>query len=125
MSVSHIRSQSDPQARLEAFIEGVSRDGVVWGLKSAAGWAVVSADDDQDCFPAWPNAEAARAWAVADLADCQPAAIDLDGWLEKWLPGMDGDGTLVLVNPSDDDDEEGLVLPPGEIEQLLLEALGR
>ena len=124
MSNRQDRARPSPQERLQAFIDGVSRDGTIWGLRSAAGWAIVGAENE-DCFPAWPDAESARAWAVADLADCQPAAIDLDSWMEKWLPGMDTDGTLVLVNPSDDDEEEGLVLPPGELETLLLEALGR
>lgn len=116
-------SRPDADARLEAFIEGVCRNSTVWGLKSAAGWAVVGADD-QDCFPVWPDEAGARAWAVGELADCTPASIDLDGWMQRWLPGMDGDGTLVLVNPSDDDNEEGLVLSPGELEELLLDALG-
>lgn len=104
--------------RLDEFIARVALHQQVWGLRSAGGWAVVDAEGE-DCFPVWPHPDYASAWAVGDLADCTPQAIALDAWLKKWTPGMEADGTLVLVFPTNDDDDEGLVMEPGELAEEL------
>jgi hypothetical protein len=109
--------------RFDEFVNRVCEHQQVWGLRSANGWAVVDAEGD-DCFPVWPHPDFAAAWAVNDLADCKPQAIDLDAWLSRWTPGMDKDGTLVLVFPTNDDDDEGLVMSASELEDALLGAMG-
>jgi hypothetical protein len=118
------RISSQPAAsRLEEFIAKVALHQQVWGLRSANGWAVVDSEGD-DCFPVWPHPDFAAAWAVGDLADCTPQAIALDAWLTRWTPGMEEDGTLVLVFPTNDDDDEGLVISASELEDALLGAMG-
>lgn len=116
-------SRLPASARLEEFVARVARHQQVWGLRSAGGWAVIDAEGE-DCFPVWPHPDFASAWAVGDLADCTPQAIALEAWLKKWTPGMAADGTLVLVFPTNDDDDEGLVMEPEELAKELRGAGG-
>jgi hypothetical protein len=116
-------SRLPASARLEEFIVRVALHQQVWGLRSAGGWAVIDAEGE-DCFPVWPHPDFASAWAVGDLADCTPQAIALEAWLKKWIPGMAADGTLVLVFPTNDDDDEGLVMGPEELAEELRGAGG-
>ncbi|MBV6412234.1 MAG: DUF2750 domain-containing protein [Xanthomonadales bacterium PRO6] len=111
------------EARLDEFIGRVAMHGQVWGLRSESGWAVVQSEGD-DCFPVWPHPDFASAWAVGELADCTPQAIALDAWLQRWIPGMQGDGTLVLVFPTDEDDDGGVVIAPEDLAEEMRGALG-
>jgi hypothetical protein len=117
-------SRLPAESRFDEFINQVAQHQQVWGLRSGNGWAVVDAEGD-DCFPVWPHPDFAAAWAVGDLSDCKPQAIDLDAWLSRWTPGMDKDGTLVLVFPTNDDDDEGVVMAASELEDALLGAIGQ
>lgn len=116
-------SRLPASARWEELVARVARHQQVWGLRSAGGWAVIDAEGE-DCFPVWPHPDFASAWAVGDLADCTPQAIALEAWLKKWTPGMAADGTLVLVFPTNDDDDEGLVMEPEELAEELRRAGG-
>ena len=110
-------------ARFDEFVARAIEHQQIWGLRSAGGWAVVEAEGD-DCFPVWPHPDFAAAWAVGDLADCTPQAIALDAWLTRWTPGMEKDGTLVLVFPINDDEAEDVVIAASELEDALLGAIG-
>jgi len=116
-------SSLPPSARFDEFVSRVIAHQQIWGLRSAGGWAVVEAEGD-DCFPVWPHPDFAAAWAVGDLADCTPQAIALDAWLTRWTPGMEKDGTLVLVFPINDDEAEDIVIAASELEDALLGAIG-
>ena len=93
-------SSLSANARFEEFISRTTLHQQLWGLRSASGWA------------------------VGDLADCTPQAIALEAWLTRWTPGMEKDGTLVLVFPTNDDDDEGMVMSASEVEDALLGAMG-
>ncbi len=108
--------------RFDEFVAKVTEHEQVWGLSSAGGWAIVSAEGD-DCFPVWPHPDFAAAWAKGDLADCTPQPIPLSAWMQKWTSGMQEDGTLVLVFPTNEDTNEGLVLAADELEDALLAAM--
>jgi len=117
-------SQSSTQQRFEELVNRVTETEQIWGLSSAGGWAVINAEGD-DCFPVWPHPEYAAAWAVGDLADCTPQPIALSAWMQKWTTGMQKDGTLVLIFPTNDDMDEALVVAPEELEDALLAAMER
>ncbi len=117
-------SRSPTHERFEELVNRVAETEQIWGLSSANGWAVVSAEGD-DCFPVWPHPDYAAAWAVGDLADCTPQPIALSTWMQKWTAGMQKDGTLVLVFPTNDDMDEALVIPADELEDALLAAMDR
>ncbi|MHA7880529.1 MAG: DUF2750 domain-containing protein [Saccharospirillum sp.] len=89
----------------------------VWSLRDSEGGVLMSTDDEE-CMPVWPDEAFARTWLSDDWADCEPFAISLDAWLQRWLPGMQTDGINVVVFPGAD--EDGLVLRPKTLREALL-----
>lgn len=115
------RSEFDAAARLSAegrydyFVEKIVAGGEVWSLSSDQGWVVMSSDEGEECLPVWPHEDFAAQWASGEWADCAPAAIGLDAWIERWTPGMEKDGTLLAIFP--DEHSEGTIVTPGELLQ--------
>lgn len=103
--------------RYEYFIAQVVGSKEIWSLANADGWVAFSSEGDA-CLPVWPHPDYARAWAVDDWSDCEPQSIELDVWLERWLPGMEADGTLIVVFPNEM--EEGVIVSPAEMEESLV-----
>jgi hypothetical protein len=99
--------------RYDYFVEKVIAGGEVWSLQSDDGWVVMISPEDEECLPVWPHEAFAHEWATGEWADCRPAAISLDTWLTRWTPGMEKDGTLLVVFP--DSDEQGTVVAPAEL----------
>ena len=106
--------------RYQHFVKKVTQWGEIWSLADADGWVSLRADDEE-CFPVWPHPEYAAAWATGDWAGCKPKAIGLEVWLERWIKGLESDGSMVAVFPNED--EEGIVVAPAEIGESLLEEL--
>lgn len=79
-------------------------------------WALVTSDDDDAEFAmceseeqpdkavliVFSNQEYAREVCTEDWSVYQPRAIDLDDFIDNWLPGMQKDGLLVGVNWTQD-----------------------
>ena len=102
IQVDAINAMSAEQ-RYDHFIQQCVELKQVWGLSSAEGWVILP-DEGEEHFPVWPHAELATQWAAGEFADCQPKAITLTEWLEKWLPGMAEDGLLAAVCPNQEGD---------------------
>lgn len=106
--------------RFDYFLKKVANWEEVWSLCSSDGWVELSTPEGEELFPIWPHPDFAAAWAVDDWVDCQPKAIKLDIWIERWVPGLERDSTLVTVFPVS---EEGVVMTPSELEESLLAEL--
>ena len=102
--------------RKKAFVETVLSTNTIWILTDEDG-AVMLVTDDEDCIPVWPNEETAKLWKNAEWADCEPKAISLPDWHEKWTPGMQEDDLCVVIFPVPG--EDGEVSFPDELESLL------
>lgn len=91
---------ADDEENLERFVARVLESGVVWGLKSDNGWAVCPSNEYEDAsvYPFWSDQADARMHCADEWSGCTPTAIDLDHFLEDWLPGMHGDDALVGTN---------------------------
>lgn len=107
--------------RYDYFLKKVADWEEIWSLHSPAGWVELSSGDGEECLPIWPHPDFAKAWAVDDWSDCQPKAINLEVWLERWTPGLERDNTLLAVFPVDE--AEGLVITPSELQEALLSEL--
>ena len=81
----------------------------------------LSSIDGEECLPIWPHPEFAKAWAVDDWSDCEPKAINLEVWLERWTAGLERDNTVLAVFPVNE--EEGIVITPAELEEAILAEL--
>lgn len=124
--MSYSLSKKDYQAvlklpadkRYDYCVAQVAASGEIWSLANADGWVAFSSEGDA-CLPVWPHADFARGWATDDWSDCEPQAIALEVWLQRWIPGMEADGTLIVVFPNDM--EEGVIVSPAEMEASLME----
>lgn len=104
------------EARYDFLIKTLLQNEQLWTLRGEAGTVLMSCEG-VECLPIWPHAEFAQQWASDDWADCQPLAIDLAAWLERWLPGLQEDGLALAVFPGKK--EEGIVLEPLEMLEIL------
>ncbi|MCC2615860.1 DUF2750 domain-containing protein [Aestuariibacter halophilus] len=110
-----------PEARFDYTLATLIKEGQLWGLYGEKGWLLLQAEDDA-CLPVWPHEACAKAWEKHDFPDCVPTPISLTDWQSQWLPGMQKNGTLVLVFPLSED-EEGIMLDADEVSQCLIEEM--
>jgi hypothetical protein len=96
--------------RYSYFLKKVSDWRQLWSLATVDGWAEASDDAVKMLVPIWPHERFAKACATAAWQDYEPRRIDLDVWIEHWIPGMTKDGKEVAVFPTPD--EKGVVVPP-------------
>ena len=60
-------------------------------------------------------------WIEGDWANCQAQAVDISTWLDKWTNGLEGDELSVAIFPHAD--EPGIVVPPSELQETLIEVM--
>src|SRR6266568_2627651 len=88
--------------RHDRFVQRVVDSREVWGLKSAEGWACTAStadgSEDRSVMPFWSDRAYAKQCAKEDWSDYEPMPIPLALFLERWLPGMDGDDCIVGRN---------------------------
>lgn len=109
-------SRLSAEERYDYLVDTIISDEQVWTLQSDDG-VVLMSSEGVDCLPIWPHAELAKEWASGNWADCYPAAIDLDSWMSRWLPGMEADGYSLAMFPSVN--EEGIVMTPKDLRDQL------
>ena len=88
--------------RYEYFIKKVVDFEEVWGLYNE-GWASAQDDKGNVLLPFYPNEKFAEAFAKKEWEGCRPKKIELEYFLEKWLPGMMSDGLKLSIFPTDID----------------------
>ena len=105
-----------PEGRYDYMIEQVKANKVIWSLQDSDGWVMLTTEDE-DCIPMWPSEETAALWAVDDWKDCEPLAIPLDEFQQRWVSGMEDDDLFIAVFPVQED--LGVVVAPFEVDQRL------
>ena len=90
----------DLDENLDRFIVEALQYGCVWGLQGSDGWALCASEahEDMDVMPFWSQQAFAQVHCVDDWADYTPVAIEIEEFLEDWLPGMHEDLLLIGVN---------------------------
>lgn len=88
-----------PEKRYEYFIKKVADWREIWSLWND-GWALMGDKDREELVPVWPHPLFAEASAVGEWLGFRPKKIDLQEWLDKWIPGMENDHRLVAVFPA-------------------------
>jgi hypothetical protein len=96
--------------RYDYSIKRVADRNEIWGLKCADGWVVAADDDGTELVPVWPDQRFAALSAADEWAGCEPAAIPLPVWLERWINGMQNDRRQVAVFPIPSN--SGIVVAP-------------
>ncbi|MBT2680165.1 DUF2750 domain-containing protein [Bacillus sp. ISL-35] len=88
--------------RYEYFIKKAADYEEVWGLYHD-GWATAKDDMERILLPLFPNETFAEAFAKREWEACNPKRIELEDFLEKWIPGMKSDGIKPSIFPTDID----------------------
>ncbi|TFH68546.1 DUF2750 domain-containing protein [Gammaproteobacteria bacterium LSUCC0057] len=91
----------DYEENLDRFVVEAIESGVVWGLATEQGdWALVDSErsDDVEVMPFWSDQRLAQALCNGEWSVYSPVAIDLEEFLDEWLPGLHSDVVLVGVN---------------------------
>ena len=91
----------DLQENLDRLVVECLENGCVWGLQDVDGnWSLVSSIDNDsiDVIPFWSAEGLAQALCTGDWDVYKPIAIELEEFLDDWLPGMHADVLMVGIN---------------------------
>ncbi|MBB1318653.1 DUF2750 domain-containing protein [Shewanella sp. SR43-4] len=106
-----------PEGRYDYMVDQIKAEKIIWTLQDQDG-CVMLTTEDEDCIPMWPSEETAALWAVDEWKDCEPLAIPLDEFQERWVSGMEDDDLFIAVFPVQED--LGVVVPPFEMNERIL-----
>lgn len=102
--------------RLNYFIKRVADFYRIWGIDDA-GWVLAATKEETEVFQVWPFPEFATPCCTGEWAGCVPQSIDLDDFMESYLPDFREKGILlgVFYTPA----ENGVLLTADELRDLL------
>jgi hypothetical protein len=88
------------KVRYKYFVSRVADWKQLWSLRNQEGWIQAHDEEGRILFPIWPHHRYADACATGPWQDCHAELIDLDVWLDRWIPGMTRDKRWVAVFPT-------------------------
>jgi hypothetical protein len=114
--------------RYEYFIKRSAGHGELWGLHGDGGWVMAEDDDGNTHFPVWPHSRFAKACSTGPWEGEDPQAIDVDEWVEGWIPQLQRQGFRIAVFQTTQDQgigvsPEGIGVSPERLKRDLEEEL--
>jgi hypothetical protein len=108
----------------ERFVSRVAETERLWGLSAPSGFAACPSNDRENVqvLMFWSDRGYAMRVKQNHFPEYQPVEISLFDFLFRWLPGMGNDGVLAGTNWNGD--LAGKEVPPGELRDQLLNAMG-
>jgi Protein of unknown function (DUF2750) len=94
--------------RYDYLVKRAASHGELWGLRGEGGWVVSEDDEGNQHFPVWPHQRFAQALAEGLWEGEKPVSIDIDEWVDAWLPNLERDGMRVAVFQTPDDKGVGV-----------------
>jgi hypothetical protein len=113
--------QLDAPKRYSYWVKKTADQQVVWSLWQQDGWALAGDDQGHELVPVWPHEKFAGLCSRDVWAGYLPKPVDLDIWIERWIPGMERDSRLVAVFPTPED--RGVIVEPAKVADDLREEL--
>lgn len=95
----------DDDVNLDRLVVESLSAGCIWGLQDREGhWAVVPSEQSTeiDVIPFWSGCDLAQQLCSGEWKIYKPTAIDIEEFLDDWLPGMHNDVLLVGINWNSD-----------------------
>ena len=86
--------------RYSYFIKRVADSQKVWSLRNKDGWVLASDVGGNEVVPVWSHIEYAKLCVNGEWQNCVPEFINLQNWLDRWIPGMIKDKRKVGVFPT-------------------------
>lgn len=105
------------QKRFNHFISKITDWEEVWALKSIDGFATLGDNENHICIPLWPHSEYATALAKDSWSNFRPESIDIENFINKWIPGMIKDEYWVAVFPTPS--QKGIIISPSALYEVL------
>ena len=90
------------------FVKRAASHGEVWSLRGDGGWVVAADEQDNPHFPVWPHPRFAEACAEGPWDGEESVAVEIDEWVEAWLPKLDRDGMRIAVFQTPEDQGVGV-----------------
>ncbi|MCT2561813.1 DUF2750 domain-containing protein [Chryseobacterium herbae] len=109
--IENILKMSEDE-RYNYFVRKVADFEQIWGL-SDNGWALLGDDIGNQILPLWPEKEFAELCAVDQWKEHKAEPIELDNFIEKWVPGMTKD--KILINIFLTPKAKGTVISPADL----------
>jgi hypothetical protein len=109
--------------RYEYFVKRAASHAEVWGLRGGGGWVVAADDEEIPHFPVWPHRRFAEACAEGPWGGEKPIPLDIDEWVEAWLPKLEEDGMRVAVFQTPED--HGVSVGPERLKRDLADELSQ
>lgn len=105
-----------PDGRLVESVKVMRSNQQIFILNDEHGCVMLNSEDE-DGIPVWPSASLAALWATEEWSQCEPMAISLKDWMQRWVSGMQKDELCVVVCPLPGEDSE--LLSPEEFADML------
>lgn len=92
----------------------------VWMLCGENGFVMLEQEDILS-LPLWPHRDFANQWMESQEMTAEPKEVELDEFINTWLPGLQANSTYLTVFPLEVDNEN-LVLSGDELNQVWRES---
>ncbi|AXR06230.1 DUF2750 domain-containing protein [Salinimonas sediminis] len=115
-----------PEERLELFLQYVGKANALWTLAGESGFIMLEPEDESSednigaLLPIWPHQDLIGLWSRAQETGASPTSIDLEDFINTWLPGLATNDVALVVCPVGED-QTGMVLSANELLQSLTE----
>ena len=86
----------DNYKKYRYFLKKIADYEEVWALKDEEGWVSLRMNEES-FFPVWPKAEFAELCISGDWQGARCEVIELDEFLQNWIPGLKEDGIRVTI----------------------------
>ena len=91
----------ESRQRYQHFVSKVCDWEELWILENEEeNFLIVCPEADIEYFPVWPHPDYASAFGSDDYPNYKPSKIELEKFIETWLPGLDKDGIKVGAMPN-------------------------
>jgi hypothetical protein len=88
--------------RYKYFLEHAVKERKLWALKDSSGWVLFGDQHETSLLTVWPEKDFAETYGKVLSLSCKATAIELNIFLEEWIPKFQDGGVKFLVFPTPD-----------------------
>jgi hypothetical protein len=96
--INAINGMTD-QVRYNHLISQAKKNDTMWTLGDTNGVLLIDTGDEK-CIVLFSHEQMAEQWAAIDHPECKAMGVELQPFIEKWVPGMVKDNFFVALQPN-------------------------